>query len=543
MTRNMKFLMAMSLVIMAGAPLYAEPIQRSLSIDLEEVPNVKGYEVRWTRVLPDGKRSQAQVARLTTNNWSTKLAPGKYEFHVRTIDKRNVPGEWGAVKLVDVPLPPPRLDSPSNNSLIKSDEINSDKIKFSWQKVEGAEKYKLRIVDRKGAVVHDSEPSDNSIEIDLNVANEYNWTVVPYMEGLEGNSSSSFKVTVLGDKLATPDIATISDINTTQIAWKGVEKTEAYEYKLEYKNKKGDWKAYDVKDLKLNSRNFKTPLYSGTYRVTVKAKADLRPSSDESVMEFKTEKINRSPAAIEQMKSEASYETKSKFFFLASYYYSHLNYSGSEIKQGSQATNGGPTYDVDGGTGRVGVGTWFNENSSWGALFTGDLSGYQYDKTEPGGLHTYFSAALQAVYRYRLGGIGKIRFNMGLQYRELPITVGELTSSDEQNFYLTQMTTVGPLGGFTFYRGITREIGIQANFQAAVSAFGLKTSNGGENIPEVSLQMGLMGSMKLGANLVGFLGYAYRTEQVKYKATRTGADQENAEIQGHYLNLLLEYGF
>ena len=78
------------------------------------------------------------------------------------------------------------------------------------------------------------------------------------------------------------------------------------------------------------------------------------------------------------------------------------------------------------------------------------------------------------------------------------------------------------------------------------SALGVTTPNGQSNVPTMSVQAGVMGSLNLTPNLVGFLGLAYRDEVAEYNAYLPTANSPNtnrAEISGTYLNLLLEYGF
>jgi hypothetical protein len=73
-----------------------------------------------------------------------------------------------------------------------------------------------------------------------------------------------------------------------------------------------------------------------------------------------------------------------------------------------------------------------------------------------------------------------------------------------------------------------------------------KTPTGAGNIPRLSYMMGLLGSLKLNDNWVGFAGYAYRYDSAAYFGTTDEAqlgDRVNLiEITGHYINLMLQWG-
>ena len=69
------------------------------------------------------------------------------------------------------------------------------------------------------------------------------------------------------------------------------------------------------------------------------------------------------------------------------------------------------------------------------------------------------------------------------------------------------------------------------------------------NIPTWTFQYGVMGSYKLSENMIGFLGYAYRKDNVLYSTpedlmTAFGNTQNGSiNIEGHYINVFLDWGF
>jgi hypothetical protein len=163
-----------------------------------------------------------------------------------------------------------------------------------------------------------------------------------------------------------------------------------------------------------------------------------------------------------------------------------------------------------------------------------------------GNTFTYISASASAVYRYRAGAWGQLRFTGGLLYRELPVTLG----TGDNVFNQKIITTLGPVLSANLMRGITRKIGVQVNAQVYYSVLGLTTPNGAANNATFSYQAGLMGSLAITDSLVGFLGYAYRVENAAYKSSPTTpstvpsvGDKNDLSISGNYINMMLEYGF
>ena len=77
--------------------------------------------------------------------------------------------------------------------------------------------------------------------------------------------------------------------------------------------------------------------------------------------------------------------------------------------------------------------------------------------------------------------------------------------------------------------------------------FGDKTPNGAEIDNEMTTQVGAMGSLRLSERLTGFAGIASRVERAAYKkstsATTSQFSNQEIQLKGNYLNLLLEYGF
>ena len=125
---------------------------------------------------------------------------------------------------------------------------------------------------------------------------------------------------------------------------------------------------------------------------------------------------------------------------------------------------------------------------------------------------------------------------------------GQETADKVQN-----VTSAGPHAGFQLWHPFTYKFGLQLNGQVLSSMFKIDTPNGQEIVPTISYQAGLLGSYKIKDTMTGFAGYAYRVDQVAYKAKPyDGGTEQNfaqpgdineAKYTGHYVNLYLEWGF
>jgi len=371
---------------------YAEQVdqRRSLEMELEEVPGSTGYEVEVTRLLSDGKRSPPKTFKLQTTIWKATLLPGHYEMRVRSIDSRQVPGDWTSPKNFVIKLFPPELISPKDTEEIKSDDGQKEGVKFQWSPVNRAKKYKLTVLTSKGDIAFEEVTSDPKTSAKIPVAAEYTWHVLPTTED-EGDSdpSSDFHFKVIGKKLDYPSIEKISGEDTMFISWKPVEFATTYNAILEFKNKSGEYKEILNKILTSTKLQFKTPLKTGSYRFKVKASAEKRLDSDFSNEEFSSfgfrdEELHR-----------AGYQTKGPSFVriaMGPSAFSYWNFN--------NGYNSNTSFSTRGVSGTLSLGTWFTERSKWGIVGTLETEDVPYLNSN----NFYNTVGLQGVRKFNFGG-------------------------------------------------------------------------------------------------------------------------------------------
>lgn len=132
----------------------------------------------------------------------------------------------------------------------------------------------------------------------------------------------------------------------------------------------------------------------------------------------------------------------------------------------------------------------------------------------------------------------------GLFAKELPIVKG----NDIEGYSSTsKVRNIGPHAGFVYWFPFNDRFGMQANARVYYTLMG-STSTGQKASSSMSYQYGLLGSYRVYKGIMGYAGYAYRLDRSNFAITggdeSFGAGKTNSvEIQGHYLNLILEISF
>ncbi len=517
--------------------------KRRLFFEWEEVEGAKLYQVELTKLIGKDKKKKPVIFKRKKPTFDAKVSPGKYLIRMRSFDSRSVPGDWSETFDVVVKVLPPKKIYPTKALKIKSKDSEEEDVVFKWSKVGGAKDYRLEIVDSKsGNSVFNEVVDELEKEVELPVAASYDWRVTAiYKDGTEGEMGElGTPFVLLGEKLDKPDIEKPDTDFVRELKWSKPDRAGYYSYHLFKLNKKRKkWELIEKGPVeKSNEIAFNEKYSGGKYRLKVKAHADNVISSDLAKMEFKVYDGDRSPAAAYRHEMRESMEKEANAYFVASYLLSSVEYT-SVIKELDKSSS----TDVVGGTGRLGLGYFF-EDSSWGTLLIADLSGVVIG----GKNYTYSAAELHGSWR-TYWGISQVRISGGLFYKELPATI----PSDVDEVEVENVNLYGPHLGFDIWYPLSRSFGIQFNTRFYVGLDG-EAPNDESIVPSLSYQAGVLGSLRLSQNVMGFLGYAYRLDSATFDA-RAGSnspdsdsfaedgDQDEVSIEGHYLNLFLEWGF
>lgn len=539
LTKNpilMLLLLAASIAMpsLVQAQAKKENAQRSVELEFEAVEGATSYEIELVSL----QNKKVLNFKMKKAIWKAKVKPGLYEMRLRSFDSRGVPGEWSPSEKFAVNVAAPTLLSPRENQKMKTGETTSYNAEFKWTPVPGAQKYKVT-VQEKGSLAAPktyTETTDKpEIKISLPVAKAYDWTVVALMlnetEGDKPEANINFEV--LGAPLDTPSIDRPLDKYVQKLTWDIPNEAQTYDYTLQRKDGK-TWKSVEKKaGTTATEIVLSNDWVGGDYRLNLRAQAPFREPSKITTLEFPVHNGDRSPAAVETMRLRESLEKPTNWYAMASYLVTNVNYQAVDAEQGKTVS-----YGAVGGTGRLGLG-YFKTDKSQGFVGVLDMSGMNV-----AGKNVTYSAVEANYVRAYYWNSNQIQVSGGLFYKELPYsreTTPKVYTHDSVAF-------AGPHIGGTLWHPFSPRYGVQLNARGYMSMFTVDTPNGNDVENSLSMQVGVMGSMRLTPRLMGFAGYAMRDDKIAFKrgakttTVQTGSSQE-ISVKGNYLNLLLEYGF
>ena len=527
-------------VLLTSLPAQSKEFERAVNLEFEPVEEATGYDVRIQRILPSGKKKAPVTFNLKKPVWDATVNYGKYELSLRAYDDRGVPGDWSEAMEFVVTPPPPSLLTPKANQKIKSAQEYRYKVPFQWQPMPGAGSYELIVTDTSNGESK-TYPVENAsrYDVDLDVAKTYKWKVISLLpEGIKGDSpetEQSFEL--IGKALESPDVDEPPSKFPQKITWDAPDHADSYTYALYFKKKNGKWRRVESKKgIKEPQIPFNLAYPTGEYQIKVRAEGKGRVPSGLATRNFRIQGGLRTPAAVEAAQLKDSLSKPTNFYAIASYFITQMDYSGERYETGKRST-----FQGIGGTGRLGVG-YKNPFKRWGTFAIIDLGGINIDEEN----YTFASAEIHGTWDFNVTQFSILQVSSGLYMKELPELQGNATTGVTG---VGKAQNMGPHIGFKYWIPWNYRYGLQFNGRAYYSLLGT-APNGKEVQPSLSYQFGVLGSMKLNKEFMGYAGYAYRVDQSAYSADPDAAfssanegDINLIQLQGHYLNLMLEYSF
>lgn len=473
--------------------------------------------------------------------WAGRLSPGFFKMRVRARDKRGVPGEWSEFQEFKVFLDAPEFMNPVSGSIIASGSNENQNVTFKWKKVSFAKKYSLDVQGLDSTFRKQVELiNDDKATMEIPVATKFMATIRASNDTLGSNPEKDnvSEFIVSGKKIAVPVVTRPESLFVREIKWSKPEHAQAYSYVLEKLDAKSQkYNPFDEnKELRTEAMPFKKEWPGGTYRLTVKAIANYRPSSESVSIKFTAKDGDRSEKAEELARLRESIERLSGWFGMASYLvnsvdYQNLNYdlTGTQV-----------SYKAIGGTLRAGVG-YVTKQKPWGYFVAAEASTLEVSGFGNVGYNMF---EINSFFKIKPNDAGEFRQTAGLVYKELPDVTSNFAGTVKNNSVLSAL---GFRYGAEYWLAITPKLGLQANAHIFPLIAGQTTTNGQAFVPSTSLQAGFLASYRWSKNLTTLMGYAYRTDKMEYKTAPAlnfpapAAEKNSVTLKGHYLNLFLEY--
>lgn len=513
-------------------------VRRNVEVEWDQIEGAISYEVQVIR--KDDQKKKPLRFKMKEPGWSATIKPGTYLMQIRSVDDRGVPGDWSPASEMIVKLPAIIANYPEANSIVISKEEASQELAFRWEPVPGAVKYKFRARSPNGSWSIEKEVRDADLETSVPVGGFINWEVTAVDEkgddGDKWDAPQTFELR--GPQIKKPVIEKPLSAYIKEVKWAAPSFAKNYLYDLQYQNPKTrKWEAVEKKtDHVGNTLTLDTSRPSGKYRLQVQAMGDHRANSPFAKLEFEMMGNFRDPAALENAILRESITKPTNYYAIASYLITQVQYEGRNFD-----ANMKPTFEALGGTGRIGAG-YQDPESKWGGFGIVDLSGF----TIGGDNFQFASVEAHLTRKLEFGQGGLLLFGSGFFTKELPVVLGNQTDGFNG---IGKVRSMGPHAGVTYWMPLSSRLGLQANARAYYTLLG-SAPNGGALQSVLSFQYGALGSYRLNKSWMGYAGYAYRVDAALFEANSSDAQSfaspgqiNEVNLQGHYLNLILEFSF
>ncbi len=261
---------------------------RAVDLGWDPVEGATSYQVE---VLKTGASGEPpQVDTVAASRWERPLTPGLYNFRMRSLDRRRVPGPWSPVKPLRVPYQALAALKPAPNGKIKSGEEATAAVTFAWQAVPEGVDYKLEIFDSRGKPFRKRKVASNEAAIDLPVGASYSWQVVPEAAGKPvGEAPEARRAFVLlGASPEAPRILSPDDdeLDQRRLSWSRPEYAKAFRVSVAVQNGK-KWKTLlDQPNYPGTTLKYPANWTTGQYRLQVASLAPMRETAPATVHEF-----------------------------------------------------------------------------------------------------------------------------------------------------------------------------------------------------------------------------------------------------------------
>lgn len=536
--RRIALILTLTLLASTESILAEPKVRRNVEIELEPVDGASLYEIQVKR--KDERGAPALHFKTKKPTWSATIKPGTYEMQVRSYDGRGAPGDWSPPTDIQVKLPAIIVKGPNTKSTIKAQNTDSENVRLAWEPVPGANGYKVQLKNEDGSFSKDKDVGSPEWTADLPVGHAYSWNVaaIDYRGDSGDLTSEGYQFELRGPPLKKPRVTKPLSKYVKQLTWSAPDHATTYSYELtRYNSSSKTWETIAKGDnLKEPKVDLDVSKPSGRYFLSVQAHANYWEPSEKGQLEFYMEGGFKDVADVDNAMIRQSIIKPTHYYAIASYLITKITYSADDWDD-----NSNPKFEALGGTGRLGAG-YQDPASNWGGFGIVDYSGF----TIEGKTFYFASMELHATRRLEFGQRGLLQLASGLFIKELPVVKGYT----ETGFTgVGTIRGIGPHVGFTYWLPLGPKLGLQANARVYYSLLG-SSPNGSSIESTLSFQGGLLGSYRLTRRWMGYAGYAYRLDQAayptKYPDTSSYAREgqtNQVNIQGHYLNLKLEWSF
>ncbi|MCB9061148.1 MAG: hypothetical protein H6622_06475 [Halobacteriovoraceae bacterium] len=259
-----------------------------IELEWEPVNEAFSYEVEVVKIFK-GTKNLVDVYKSVNSRWSDRFPVGSYQFKIRSLDYRGVPGPWSDYVPFDVNFPSPMVIRPVSEERVKSSFEDSELVTFQWNPVDGAAFYYIEVFDDKDLSIHQDFVKGSKVKINLPTQKNYKWRLTPLASKDDKIPPviEYYKFYLEGLPLQAPDVIVRYENTKLRVFWKKIPDAQFYSVKV-YRQDKLRWPLIN-QNSPVEGTNIYFPaksLKKAIYRVAVQTHAKGRLDSETSFVEF-----------------------------------------------------------------------------------------------------------------------------------------------------------------------------------------------------------------------------------------------------------------
>lgn len=317
--------------------LVAQTSLRWIDLDWADIAQAQSYELEIYQD-KDGPQERLMFQEnVKESKWSRQVAPGQYQFRLRALDRRSVPGPWSDFSLIDVRYPRPIYVYPLPNDQLKGVEVEQERIRFEWRPISGAQVYYFEIWSQDG---FEESKFVRSFEttIWLPVAKKYWWRVVALdseEDGISDREGEGISFFLNGGGLAPPNLSSRRKPNAS-LYWDEVKLADHYEILIYQKGLNQRWtlieRRPEIEKTTLDLTNFE----EGLYRVAVKSTARGRTDSAQSYVELSIDEKKKIDIGSSRVQTGSELKDETPFFYGYGVEFMQVDYQGLTFERDTE---------------------------------------------------------------------------------------------------------------------------------------------------------------------------------------------------------------
>jgi len=308
---------------------------RKVDMSWPPVQGAEAYEFKLIKT-SSGSDKTVSVDKLNSPHWEKEVNPGEYNFQIRSLDYRNVPGPWSKAQSFTVSLPTVKQITPILNQSFYLKSNQEASVNFSWEDIKDAQRYHFILKNEANKIIQEDTIADSTINFEIEKPGKYWWKVTALTAKDKNPKKIKFEryFRVLSPPLEAPKAHFKVTKDHILIDWEQDEKAVKDKIII-FRRVNNKWKKIIQRTLKNNNTvSFKkNKIRKGKYKLRIVAYTKENQPSDPAIVYFNWDSDSISNIKEEKKKIVIPEDewSKSPFFIGGGFSLLSLDYD-SELK-------------------------------------------------------------------------------------------------------------------------------------------------------------------------------------------------------------------